>query len=878
MPGRTTFRRWIYLALTVCLPISAQPAKQVQAIFDKSCRQCHGASVQLSKLDLRTRDGVLNGGVHGPAVSPGNPDNSRLYRMVAGLEQPTMPMGGRLTADEIRAIREWIAAGAPWTGAAASTGTAAPVDLEAGAVPPETRNYWAFRKPVRAPAPSGYTNPIDAFLDQARKQHGLKPAPPADPTTLVRRAYLDLIGLPPTPSEVDAYVNDRSPHAWPKLIDRLLESPHYGERWGRHWLDVARYADSNGYEHDFDRPNAWRYRDYVIGAFNQDKPFDTFLREQIAGDELETVTHDSLIATGFLRNYAKVGYREKDNPEFRYEYLDDMIATIGRGILGLTVQCARCHNHKFDPIPQKDYYRLQASLFGYVEVDHPLTTPAVAATYEAKLADVNKRINEVRAQIRTIEQPYRQTLLSEKYKKFPPNVQEAIATPEDRRTPGQVLLANQVIRTVSVGSAEIDRIMSGGDLARKQALLNDVKRIEQDRPAPIPIAMGITDGDYRFTPDGPGDEPAPGKGIKQEAIDGSYLHKGPGRYQAPPSYFLIRGDVNSRGSLIEPGFVTVATSGSPPTALPPANGHTSGRRRALAEWLVSPDNPLTARVMVNRLWHHHFGRGIVATLDNFGKMGELPTHPELLDWLAAEFVERGWSIKQMHRLIMTSDAYRMSSQFADAENMNRDAENRYLWRYRPQRLDAEAMRDSILAVSGALNREIGGPPVFPPLQKEVLEQMLHGIWRTQNDGPEVWRRSVYIYRKRGLPFPMLESFDLPDQNISCGARAVSTVPTQALMLLNDEFVLKQARLFAERVKEAAPNDVAAQIDLAFRVALARAPTAREQEIARAYVQPLADARGSERVSEPRPSGSGNGRALEGLTHVLLNTNEFAYQR
>jgi hypothetical protein len=369
--------------------------------------------------------------------------------------------------------------------------------------------------------------------------------------------------------------------------------------------------------------------------------------------------------------------------------------------------------------------------------------------------------------------------------------------------------------------------------------------------------MGITDGDYRFTPDGPGDEPAPGKGIKAETLEGSFLYQGRGRYTPPPSYFLIRGDVNSRGSVMQPGFLTVATTGNPPTEIAPANGHTSGRRRALAEWLVSSENPLTARVMVNRIWHHHFGRGIVSTLDNFGKMGEPPTHPELLDWLALEFVDRGWSVKQMHRLLMTSQAYRMSSQFTDEANVRNDPENKYGWRFRSRRLEAEVVRDSILATSGGLRRDVGGPPVFPALQKEVLSQMSHGIWKKQEDGPEVWRRSVYIYRKRGLPFPLLETFDLPDQNISCAVRGISTVPTQALMLLNDEFVIRQAGLFAQRVQEAEPKDAVRQIDLAYRLALGRPPDAKERSLAEKFVAQ---------------------RGLAGFTHVLLNLNEFVYQR
>ena len=849
------YRLPILAALTTSLSWAQTVSfsKDIQPIFESSCWKCHGAAVQLSKLDLRTREAALAGGVHGPAISPGNAQASKLFRMVAGMDKPSMPLDSKLKPEEIDTIKRWIEQGAVWDAVSPPAAKTISTDLEGGSVPDEARKYWAFQKPVRRPIPPVAEHPVDAFLLKTLQDKGLKPGPRADAHTLVRRAFLDLIGLPPTPADVDAFVNDKSPDAWEKLIDRLLASPHYGERWGRHWLDVARYADSNGYEHDFDRPNAWRYRDYVIQSFNNDKPWNVFLREQIAGDELDWVTRDSLIATGFLRNYAKVGFREKDNPEFRYEYLDDMIATVGRGILGMTVQCARCHNHKFDPIPQKDYYRLQAALFGYVEVDHPLTSKEEAEAYQKRLAEVTAQADAVKRQILALEKPYRDPLLAEKYKKFPANIQAAIATPEAQRTPGQVLLANQVIRTVGIPSSEVEKVMKPEDLARKKELAAQSDAIEKQRPEPIPVAMGITDGDYRFTPDGPGDEPAPGKGIKKEAIEGSFLHKGPDRYTTPPSYFLIRGDLNSRGSRMQPGFLTVATSGNPPVEIPPANGHTGGRRRALAEWLVSPENPLTSRVIVNRIWHHHFGRGIVATLDNFGKMGETPTHPELLDWLALEFMDRGWSVKQMHRLLMTSQAYQMSSQFMDAGNVERDPQNKYGWRYRSRRLDAEVVRDSILAVSGTLKRDIGGPAIFPELQPEVLGQMFYGIWRKQKDGPDVWRRSVYIYRKRGLPFPMLESFDLPDQNISCAARVVSTVPTQALMLMNDEFVIRQSKLFAQRVAEAK----GASIDQAYCLALGREPNDQERALAQKFI---AD------------------RGLEGLTHVIFNLNEFAYIR
>ena len=836
--------------------------KDIEPVLQGSCWKCHGSAIQLSKLDLRTREAALKGGEKGPAIVPGKADESKLYRLVAGIEKPAMPMDGKLTAEQISAIKDWINQGAPWE--ANSSGqqdsTSQLAALEGMQIPSEARKYWAFQKPVRHPAPAvsaELRNPVDRFLEKTRSDKGLKAAPRADRVTLLRRAYLDLIGLPPTPAEASEFLADNAPHAWERLIEKLLASPHYGERWGRHWLDLARYADSNGFEHDFSRPNAWRYRDYVVRAFNKDTPYNVFLAEQIAGDELDWVTEDSLIATGFLRSYAKVGFREKDNPQFRYEYLDDMIATIGRGVLGLTVQCARCHNHKFDPIPQKDYYRMQASLFGYVETDFPLTSRQQAEAYEKKVAAVEAKITPLKRQIREIEEPYRLKIAQEKYKKYPANVQRAIAIAEDKRTPGEALLANQVIRTTGATSEEIDRIISPEDLARKKALNAEIIAAEKERPKPIPMAAGVTDGDYRFAPDGAGDEPAPGKGVKREAIEGSYIHKGPERYQSPPSYFLIRGDIESRGSLMKPGFVTVATYGNPPTEDPPADGHTSGRRRALAEWLGSPDNPLTARVMVNRIWHHHFGRGIVATLDNFGKMGEKPTHPELLDWLAIEFMNRGWSVKEMHRLLMTSDAYQMSSQYNDATDVEKDPGNTYLWRFRIQRLDAEIVRDDIMAVSGSLNLQMGGPAVFPHLPGEILDSMKNGIWDNQPDGPGVWRRSIYVYRKRGLPFPMFEVFDLPDQNISCGRRNVSTVPTQALTLLNDEFVLRQAKLFADRVKEAAPNDPAKQIEMAYRIALTRAPDEKEFAIASDFLKK---------------------QSLVDLTHVLLNLNEFLYVR
>ena len=849
-------KRVLILLLATVTVSAADFNRDIAPVLAARCLKCHGAALQLSGLDLRTREAALRGGTHGPALVPADAEKSSLYRMITGQLKPAMPMDGQLTAAEIELFRAWIAEGAPWGIVASKDASADLLAMENSPVAPAAREWWSFRPLVRPAGhqmPPGKGNPIDSFINA--KLTGLDPAPRADRATLIRRASLDLTGLPPTPAEVEAFVADRSPKAWENVLDRLLASPHYGERWGRHWLDVARYADSNGYEHDFDRPNAFRYRDYVIRSFNQDKPYDQFLREQLAGDELPQVTHDTLTATGFLRNHAKVGFREKDNPEFRYEYLDDMIATVGRGLLGLTVQCARCHNHKFDPIPQRDYYRLQATLFGIVEVDHPLVPAAQAAAYQTANARIDAEVKQRRLAIATIEQPYRARLLPAKYLRFPKNVQEAIATPESQRTPGQVLLANQVIRTVNVAPGEVEKIISAADALKARALRGEITSLESQRPAPIPMAMGITDGDYRYTPDGAGDEPAPGKGVKQQAAGGSFLHQGPAPYQAPPSYFLHRGDVLNQGSLMKPGFVTVASSTDTPVELPPAGGHTSGRRRALAEWLVSAENPLTARVIVNRVWHHHFGRGLFASLDNVGKMGDAPTHPELLDYLAVDFRETGWSFKRLHKLLMTSETYQRASQDENPTNLAADPRNLLLWRYRAHRLEAEAVRDQIMAVSGTLNRELYGPAVFPPLAAEVLTQMKNGIWKDQKESA-TFRRSIYVYRKRGLPFPMFEVFDLPDQNLSCGGRLVSTVPTQALTLMNNDFVLGQARFFAGRLREVS-LEPATQVDMAYRITLGRLPHADERRLAAEYLQ----------------TGT-----LEGFAHVLLNLNEFVYIR
>jgi mono/diheme cytochrome c family protein len=857
-------------ALPSAQPVSAPQAasvsfaNDVEPILERSCRSCHGDTAPMGRLDLSTRESLLRGGTRGADVVPGNAADSRLYRRVAGLEQPAMPAkGAPLTPKEIAALKQWIDEGARWdapTSTNASRSAAALAALENRVITPEERNYWAFKLPVQSPLPdvgSGFTNPIDRFLEAARRTHAVKPAPKADRRTLVRRAYLDLLGLPPTPAQVDAFVADRSPDAWERLIDSLLASPHYGERYGRLWLDIARYADSAGFEYDTHRPNAWRYRDYVIKSFNDDKPYDRFLIEQIAGDEMDGRTNDSLVATGFLRMGPRVLFREKDNPERRYDYLDEIIGTIGKGTLGLTVNCARCHNHKFDPIAQKDYYRFEAALFGYVETEVPLAPKAEADAYMAKNQEIDAKIAALKADIEHLEHPYRDRLQLEQIKaKFPDNVVRVLAKPESERTPGEKLLATQVLKAASVSSAAVDRVLTAEDNDRKKALAAQIATLTAERPKPIPMAEIATDGDYRSSPLGEGDDtiscpkcriPVPGAG--------PYLHQGPGRYQVPPSWFLIRGDVENHGSQMTPGFIDVITYGNPPTEIPRPDGRTSGRRLALAQWIASPQNPMTARVIVNRLWQKHFGRGIVATLENFGKMGDPPTHPELLDWMAVD-LEKDWSLKRISKLMMMSEAYQMASAFSDAADMTSDPENRYLWRFRPQRLEAEIVRDNMLAVGGNINLEVGGEPIFPYVPKEILTSQYRGKWINTPDGPAAWRRGVYVYQRRSLPYPMFDTFDHPDMNVTAGARHVSTVPTQALTLLNNPFVLSEASLFASRVSGQA-GDPSSQVDLAYRIALARPATPGEIAIGIGLIK---------------------SQSLEAFAHVVLNLDEFLYMR
>ncbi len=797
--------------------LQSQPSdEKVFSVLKQKCLQCHGDVVRMSGLDLRTRESMLKGGESGPAVVPGNAEASLLYRRVAGLEKPPMPMAPLppLTSQEVELLKTWIDRGAKLSNAENANSQAAGSSgkgYREKAIMAEDRMWWAFQKPARTPIPNiadarWRANPIDAFIKKALDQKGLTPAPQADRNTLIRRAYLDLTGLLPSPQEVDSFVKDSSPRAYENLIERLLASPHYGERWGRFWLDVTRYADSSGYEHDYDIANAWRYRDYVIKSFNQDKPYNRFIIEQLAGDELEDRDYDSLIATTYYRIGPRVRFREKDNPYYRYEYLDDTIRTTFQGFMGLSVNCARCHDHKFDPITRMDYYRSMAMIFGNVNYDHPLAPQDKIAKHEKTRKEVEGEVRPLLRKINAIEAPYRRAAFEKRLAKFPEEIQIAVRTPEEKRTPGQKLLAAQIVsldvdpdaaanQNVSAAYSRQRIKVSDQDHEVRQKLLEQVEEILKRMPAPLPVAEGVRDGDYRLTPDGAGDEPLPGKGNRFDyGVECCFLPQQGQPYQVPPVYFGANGlDVveDQKSFVVEPGFLRVLASGDPlgqraaATARSPKDGVSSGRRRALAVWIASPDNPLTARVMANRIWHWHFGRGIVPTPGNFGKMGVRPSNPELLDWLATELIRQGWSIKQLHRLIMNSKTYKMASSFSQTSNPEKDPTNVYLWRFPLRRLEAEAIRDVILTASGQINLEAGGNPFFPAIPQSVRESYLQGKWVMTKEEASTWRRGVYAYWKRGLKYPMFEVHDQPDPNVTCEMRNTTTVPTQALTLLNN---------------------------------------------------------------------------------------------
>jgi hypothetical protein len=684
----------------------------------------------------------------------------------------------------------------------------------------EAVDHWAWKAVVCPAVPSGLPstgNPIDSFVRARLTAAGLTPAPPASREQLLRRVTFDLIGLPPTPREIDAFVADTSPDAWAKVIDRLLASPHYGERWARHWLDLVRYADTNGYEFDEPRPDAWRYRDYVIQAFNSDKPYDRFVIEQLAGDEAFPGEPTALVATGF--NLLGPDMTDSsDQPLRRMNTLVDMTDTTALAFLGMTLTCARCHDHKFEPIPQTDYYRLLA-FFAPARFRHNLhaVTPPEEEAYAAALREYDSLTRGLRDEIAAVEEPVRTRLRDAKLSRLSEEARLAHRTPEKNRDGGQLELVAQTERFIRVSDAEVVKALTAGERARLDELKRRLKSFDPRRPPTPPLAMGLSD--------------LPGPPAK--------------------TYLLERGELANRGPEVQPGFPVVLTSGQPVPATIVPVPNSSGRRLALAKWVVSPGNPLAARVIVNRLWQHHFGRGLVATPSDFGTRGRVPTHPELLDWLASELVSGGWTLKRLHRLMLLSETYQQST-LASPRAVASDPENHLLGRMNRLRLEGEPVRDTLLAVSGRLNPKRGGPGVVLPGASQAAGGSR--ALPVTADAAEYARRSIYLFARRNLRNPFLETFDLPDSNLSCPKRERSTTAPQALALLNADEALAAARGMSAKLEIEHPSP-SARVEAAYRLALGRPPSADERERALEFLResPLSE-----------------------LCRALFNLNEFVY--
>lgn len=687
------------------------------------------------------------------------------------------------------------------------------------------RNWWAFRKPVRPPVPpvkNAWTRtPIDQFILAALTEKNLSPSPELDRRRLIRRLYLDVTGLPPAPEEVKAFLADRSPDAYTKLVDRLLASPQYGERWALRWLDVVRYADTNGFELDAERRHAWRYRDYVVRAFNEDKPYDRFLKEQIAGDEIWPGNTEALIATGFHRvgPIHLVGGNQ-DEEMNRQEVLTEMTATIGSAVLGITIGCARCHNHKFDPILQSDYYRLQALMAATEGKDIEIASAEEKAAYEAALKEYKARLEPIKNRIAEIEKPVREKLTNQKKALLEPHLREALDTPEEKRSEEQKKLAKIAKEQIGLSWDEVVNALSEEDRRKRAELRRQMHAIALTEPEPPATAYAV---------------------VNME--------------QAPPTHILRVGDHKQKLDVVEPGFPLVLSNYGVTIPKGPA-----GRRTALANWLTSPDHPLTARVMVNRIWQLRMGTGLVPTPNDFGMLGTPPTHPALLDWLAVEFMENGWSVKTIDRMILLSSVYRQSSA-NDPAKAKIDPDNKLYWRANRRRLEAEHLRDSILRVAGTLNLKMGGKPVRVPIEQEVYDLIFSedepdNLWPVTPDASEHTRRSLYLLNKRTVRLPLLANFDQPDTMSSCPARPVSTHALQALTLFNSDFMQEQSAAFANRLKRACGDNLSCQVETAYEIALARPPRPVEVAMARKFL-----------------NGKGT---LADFCLALLNRNEFVY--
>ncbi|MGD9648070.1 MAG: PSD1 and planctomycete cytochrome C domain-containing protein [Pirellulales bacterium] len=791
-------------------------SEHVLPILRARCFECLSSKKRAGKLNLETPLGVVRGGESGPIVSAGEPDDSILWQKVHDEE---MPPDEPLAGAEREVLRRWIAAGAHGLPDSATAGHAG-----------DGQDHWAFRPPVRPPVPEVRDNSrvrtdIDRFVQAKLEAHGLTLGPEADRLTLIRRLSFDLVGLPPTVAEIAAFLADPADDAYERLVEHYLASPHYGERWGKHWLDAAGYADSNGYFNaDTDRPLAYRYRDYVIRAHNADKPFDQFLIEQFAGDELAGYQPDGDVlpeqvdlyaATHFLRN-AQDGTDSSDgNPDElmidRMTVIEGTVQIWGSALLGLTVHCAKCHDHKFEPVTQHDYYALQAVLLSAYDpaawvkaADRTLSigTQAERAAHAAAIATLDAEIAALDASLEAAAAPLRRALQVERLAELDEATRDAVLAafgkPEGERSDEDRALLEPHAKALDVDGQLGERFPEFARL--KSDLAERKKKLEAQRPAPLERVSVLVD-----------------------------VHREP-----PAHHLFVRGDFHQLGDEVPPGVPAFVCSPDRQFApQPPAGSDTfsTGRRMALARWFTAPDHPLVTRVTVNRIWQQHFGRGIVATTENFGYTGAEPTHPELLDYLATWFVADGRSMKNLHRLIVTSAVYRQTSTAAGdagAAAMAADPENQLLWRYPLRRLDADALRDSMLAASGELNDEMFGPYV-------PTKRLPDGNVVVDAKGAEAARRSLYLQQRRTQVLSLLEVFDAPGMVTNCTRRDSSTVVLQSLSLLNADFVVERSAAMAARLAREAGDSVGERISLGFLLAYGRGPTADERAAAEQFV-------------------------------------------
>lgn len=830
--------------------------REVRPLLKAHCFECHGEGAKLKGgLDLRLRRLLVEGGDSGPALVPGKSDKSLIVEQVRSQQMP--PGKRKLTTDEIAVLAKWIDAGA-------KTAAPEPATIASGfQITESDRQYWAFQ-PIRKPAvPTAahgelVRNPIDAFLLEKLETKKLSFAPAAERRTLIRRASFDLRGLPPTPDEIDAFLADAAPDAYERLIDQFLKSPQYGERWGRHWLDVAGYADSEGYDGtDVVRASAYRYRDYVIRSFNADKPFDQFIHEQLAGDEMVRPPYaelpkeelDKLIATGFLRMGPDGTTTGAELKTTSNQMVADTIQIVSSALLGLTVQCAQCHNHRYDPISQVDYYRMRAvfepALNGKewktpVAREIKIFSPQDKAKSEAleqQAAAVDKKRAERVAELLKAE--FDKSLAKVPAELHAP-VRQAFETPLAKRT------------------AEQKKLLS--DFPNSNVNINLI--IQRDKKYSAELKV--------FT-----EEAAALRGQKPMPFSIRALTEVPGTI--PTTFRFERGDVDQPKEAVTPGHLAILDPHRLP-AIPPRDPAlpTSGRRLAFAKGLTAPENPLTARVLVNRFWMHHFGKGLVGSTGDFGHLGERPSHPELLDWLASEFMASGWKLKAFHKLVMTSTAYRQSSQ-RSAEQQKLDPDNRLVGRMPIRRLEAEIVRDAFLAVSGKLNAKAFGPPV--PITPDEFGQIVLGVdtrdtagrfvGKAPPLGDEEFRRSVYVQIRRSIPLTALETFDAAMPTPNCESRNSSTVATQALLLMNSKMIHDYASYFAQRLQKEATG-LEKQVQRGWLLAYGQEPSLSDVENALRFIDAQTEHYRNQKVAEPAE------KALANFCQALLSSNMFLY--